>query len=217
MHTNLLSFVLTPVRKGAFSWFTPDPAEPWMMVGHLFVRDSGVLFVDPPLIPGLVEAAVRLGKPEAVLLTTQNHSRASKYIARKTGVTIYLPEQNENDVDPREVITIKDFGKYETFNEGKVLGFQVYKFGVDYALLSEEKELLVGDNAIGDINGNVLTAPVWFPRETPEEPTDSNYMEFKTMMIKEIKDIVKKSGATSLLPSHGYDIIGDLKQKVDAL
>ena len=47
--------------KGALRWSTPDPADDWMMVGHLFVRETGVVFVDPPLVPGLVEAAKRLG------------------------------------------------------------------------------------------------------------------------------------------------------------
>ena len=209
--------MFTPVRKGAFSWKTPDPAEPWMMVGHLFVRDSGIILVDPPLVPGLIDAAKRLGKPEAILLTTQNHTRATKYIARKTGIPVYLPEQDKESLDPREVITVKDIGKYETFNEGNVLGFEVYKFGDDFALASPEKELLVGDNAIGDLNGKILPAPEWFPRETPEQTSEPSYIEFRNVMVKGFKDIVRKSGATSLLPSHGYDIVGDLQKRTDEL
>src|SRR5215467_10149588 len=94
--------VLTPARDGAFRWSTPDPADDWMMVGHLFVRETGVVFVDPPLVPGLVEAARKFGKPEAIVLTTQNHTRGSNYISKKADVRVYLPEQIPDAVDPGE-------------------------------------------------------------------------------------------------------------------
>ena len=75
--------MFTPIREGAFRWSTPDPADDWMMVVHLFIRESGVVFVYPPNVPGLLEAAGRLGKLEAVLLTEQNHTRASRFIAKR--------------------------------------------------------------------------------------------------------------------------------------
>ncbi len=209
--------MFTPVRKNAFSWSTPDPAEPWLMVGHLFVRETGIVFVDPPLVPGLLDAAKRFGNPEALVLTTQNHTRAAKYIARKTGIPVYLPEQDESSLDPREVINVKAIGDYETFKEGEVIGFEVYKFGEDYALVTEEKELLVGDNAIGDSGGMILPAPDWFPRETEEQQPDQKRVEFRNQMVKELREIVAKSGATSLLPSHGYDVLGNLERKVREL
>src|SRR5713101_8804456 len=84
--------MFTPIREGVFRWSTPDPADDWMMVGHLFVRETGVVLVDPPMVPGLLEAAVRLGKLEAVLLTEQNHTRASRFIAKRAGIPVYLPE-----------------------------------------------------------------------------------------------------------------------------
>lgn len=209
--------MLLPVNKSVYSWSTPDPAEPWMMVGHLFIKDSGVVLIDPPLVPGLIEAVKRLGKLEAVVLTTQNHTRGTKYIAGKTGIPVYIPEQDSNSVDPREVINVKDLGKHETFSEGKVLYFESYKFGEDYALVSPAHEMLVGDNAIGDITGKLLPAPDWFYTLTDEERKEQRVLDFRKNIIGELKEIVRKSGAVSLLSSHGYDIIGDLGRKTEAL
>lgn len=56
--------MLTPIREGTMKRSTPDPADDLMMVGHLFVRDAGVVLVDPPHVPGLIECTSRLGKLE---------------------------------------------------------------------------------------------------------------------------------------------------------
>lgn len=209
--------MLTPIREGAFRWSTPDPADDWMMVGHLFVRETGIVFVDPPLVPGLLEAVGRLGKPEAVLLTTQNHMRASKYISKRMGIPLYLPEQIPESVDSKEAVKLKELGQFETFKPGSVLGFQAYKFIEDYALLSDKEELLVGDNAIGDANGNVILAPDWFPTGPPYEGPEAYSDRFRERLKAIFKEIVKNSRATSLLSSHGCDVYGDLQTKVDEL
>ena len=77
--------MFTPIRERDSRWSTPDPADDWIMVGHLFARETGVAFVDSPMIPGLLEGAGRLGKLKAVLLTAQNHTRAAWFIAKRAG------------------------------------------------------------------------------------------------------------------------------------
>jgi len=210
--------MFTPVRKGVYRWSTPDPADDWMMVGHLFVRDTGIVFVDPPLIPGLVDAATKLGEPEAVLLTTQNHTRAAAFMHKRTGIPAYLPEQDPNSLDPREAAKVKDIGDFETYKAGSILGFQAFKFGSEHVLLTDEKELLFGDIAMGDEEGNVLLWPDWY---TPGPPYDSYSKELRDSDRKEIKeafkDLVRRTGATSLLASHGYDVLGNLQVKANIL
>ena len=206
-----------PARKEVFRWETPDPADDWMMVGHLFVRESGLVFIDPPLVPGLVEYASKLGKPEAVLLTTQNHTRAAKYIAKKAGIPVYLPDQEEGSLDPREVIAVKAIGEYEVYGTGKVLGFESYKFGDDYALISDHKEFIVGDNAAGDRNGNVLVAPEWFPKGPPYPEESAFPQEFKDSTKTAFKEIVLKTGAKSLIASHGYNVYDKLQEMAKKL
>jgi hypothetical protein len=212
--------MFTPIRDGAFRWSTPDPADDWMMVGHLFVRESGVVLVDPPNVPGLLEGAGRLGKLEAVLLTEQNHTRASRFIAKRAGIPVYLPETNPEAVEPWEASRLKALGDFKEYKAGSVLGFQAYKFGEDYALLSDRKELLVGDNARGDHKGNVLIFPEWFNLYTPGPPYPSPEdmpKEFRDSLLKQFKDIVKTTGATTLLAGHDYDIIGKLQAKANEL
>lgn len=209
--------MFTAIRQGVYRWSTPDPADDWMMVGHLFVRETGVVFVDPPLVPGLLEAARKLGKPEAVLLTTQAHTRATKFISKRLGIPAYLPEQNQNSIDAKEIIQVKALGEFETYETGDVLGFRAYKFDQDYALLSDAKELLIGDNAVGDQNGNVILAPDWFPSGPPYSDHSATPQEFKDSIKRQFKAIVRESGATSLLSSHGHDVIGTLRKSVDSL
>jgi len=212
--------MFTPIRDGVLRWATPDPADDWMLVGHLFVRETGVVFVDPPMVPGLLEAASRLGKPEAVLITEQNHTRASRFISKRTGIPVYLPETNPDAVEPWETARVKQIGDFEVYKAGSVLGFQAYKFGDDYALLSDKKELLVGDNARGDAKGNVLIFPEWFSLYTPGPPypaPEDFPKSFRESLRKQFKDIVRTTGATTLLASHDYDIIGDLQARAGEL
>jgi len=210
--------MLTAVKEGVYRWSTPDPADDWMMVGHLLVRDSGVVFVDPPLVPGLLDEANRLGKPEAVLLTTQNHTRATAFMRKRAGIPAYLPEQDPGSLDPREAVKVKDIGSFETYKVGTVLGLQAYKFGSEYVLLTGEKELLVGDIAMRDSKGNVVLWPDWY---TPGPPYDSYSKELRDSDRKEIreafKNLAKRTGATSLLASHGYDVLGNFQVKANSL
>ena len=209
--------MLTEIRKGAFSWSTPDPADDWMMVGHLFVRDTGVVFVDPPLVPGLLDSAARLGKPEAVILTTQNHTRGTRYISKKTGVRAYLPEQDPRAVDEKEAPRVKEIEDVEIYKPGAVIGFQAYVYGYDYALLTEGKELLIGDNAVGDSEGRVTLWPFWYnPSPTSPRPEEVS-QGFKDRLKNEFKDLVRTTGATSLLASHGYDVVGSLQEQAKDL
>jgi len=216
----MVDAMFTPIREGVFRWSTPDPADDWMMVGHLFVRETGVVFVDPPMVPGLLEAAGRLGKPEAVLLTEQNHTRASRFIAKRAGIPVYLPETIPDAVEPWETARVKQIGASEAYKADSVLGFQACKFGDDYALLSDGKELLVGDNARGDHKGNVLIFPEWFHLYTPGPPypaPEDFPKEWRDSLRKQFKDIVKTTGATTLLASHDYDIIGSLQARASEL
>lgn len=210
--------LLTPIREGAFRWSTPDPADDWMMAGHLFVGTTGIVLVDPPLVPGLVDEATRLGRPEAVLLTTRNHTRASAFLHKRIGIPVHLPEQEPNAVDPREAVKVKEIGDFEVYGAGSILGFQAYKFGPECVLLTSLKELLFGDMAVGDDKGRVVLWPDWYTSGPPYESYSKELSDSDRRNIKEgFKEMVKMTGATSLLASHGYDIRADLQSRAALL
>jgi len=115
---------------------------------------------------------------------------------------------------------VKQIGDFEVYKAGSVLGFQAYKFGDDYALLSDGKELLVRDNARGDAKGNVLIFPEWFNLYTPGPPypaPEDFPKRFRDALRKQFKDIAKTTGATTLLASHDFDIIGNLQARANGL
>ncbi len=207
-----------PVRKGVFNWGTTDPAGTSLrcgtMVGHILIRDSGCIFIDSPFVPGLLNAVTRSGKPEDVLLTSQNHTRASKYIKEKAGIPVYFPEQKQEAVESWELAAVKAIEDFETYRAGKVLGFEAFEFMYDYAILTDKKELFIGDNAVGDENGSVLESPGFLPLDPPNPTEDTTHKEFRDQSRNAFRKLVKKTGALSLLSSHGFDIIGNLQEKI---
>ena len=155
-----------------------------------------------------------------MVLTEQNHTRASRFIAKRVGIPVYLPETAPGAVEPWEAARVKQIGDFEVYKAGEVLGFQAYKFGDDYALLSDGRELLVGDNARGDAKGNVLIFPEWFKLYTPGPPypnPEDFPKAWRDSLRTQFKSIVKTTGATALLAGHDFDILESLQSRVDVL
>jgi Metallo-beta-lactamase superfamily len=199
--------MFSPVRRDVFRWGTPDPEGDWIMFGHLFVRESGIVLVDPPLIPSLIESINRIGKPEAIILTSQNHARGSKFIREKTGATIYVPDQDPKAVEPQDAQAVKEIGQFEKYSTGKLLGFEVFKDFFDFALLTDHKEILIADNATGSPDGRLLVYPEYVAHDPPHPPNET--------VLREFKNLVKKTEAVTLLAGHGYNIYGNLQDLAD--
>lgn len=191
-----------PVRRNVFRWETPFPQNNQNLVGHLILSDSTCILVDPPCVPGLVESIRRLGHSFVIILTSQNHTRGTAYLASKTGAAVYIPEQDPRAVEPKEMLSVKEIEHFEKYGEGELLGMRVFKDFYDYALLTEEKELIVSDNGRGTSDGKLLLWPEFM--DPAEPPNDTIHNEFK--------NLVQKSGAESLLAGHGFDIIGGLQE-----
>ncbi len=213
--------MFTPIRKNAFRWGTPDPDAEWMMHGHLLVRDSGLILFDPPVVPGFIDALLRLGRPEAVIITTLDHIRAADYIAERTGATLYVPDQDPSQVDEVAVMRRKRFGDYEKYGTGRLFGMNVYnlKFEGDrekkipslseFALLTGEKDLIVGDGAVGTADGKISVFPEWFSNvyKLPEHGPAHTA----------VSALIRETGAVSLFASHGFDIYGSLAEAAEEL
>ncbi len=79
---------------------------------------------------------------------------------------------------------------------------------------------MVGDNARGDNRGRVLIFPEWFKLYSPGSPypaPEDISQGFRDSLRKQFKDMVKATGATSLLASHEYDIVGGLQERAAEL
>lgn len=118
-------------------------------------------------------------------------------------------------MDSAEAVKVKQLGNFELYRTGSVLGFKAFKFIEDYALLSDGKELLVGDNAAGNGDGKAVLWPYWYLSGPPY--SDPSSQAFKDRLKSEFKEIVKNTGATSLLASHGHDVHGSLQEQASNL
>ncbi len=154
-----------------------------------------------------MESVKRLEDSVAIVLTSQNHPRGTGYIAANTGATVYIPDQNPSDVDPRELISVGEIGEYEKNSEGELLGMQVFRDFYDFALLTEEGELIVSDNGRENAEGKLVLWPVSMDPPGPPDQT----------IHKEFRNLIQKSGADSPLAGHGHDIMGNLQDLSDAL
>lgn len=209
------------VRKDLFRWGTPDPESDEMMYGHLLVRDDVCVMIDPPFIPGLIENASRLGKLEGVLITTLDHIRGVKYICKKTKAELYIPDQVKSmTIDPEKYLSwagLSDFQKYD--GSEQIFGLRPLRITIEgvspdsepymdeYAFLTDERELISGDAAVGTPDGSLLIAPEWFP--LPDEPHIPAHKAFLDLLIK--------SQAETLLTSHGSCLYGNLKDQIDKI
>lgn len=196
--------MFTPIRNNVFRWETPWPEGNVMLVGHQILKDTACILIDPPHVPGLIEALRRIGGQVAIILTTQNHTRGSKYIAFETGAKIYVPEQNPEAIEPGELVAVKVLSEFEKYSAGKVLGMKIFKDFEDFALLTEEKDLIVSDNARGTVDGKLALWPECNPHDPPYPPNEKVHREFKKL--------IQETGAVSLLAGHGYDIVGNLQE-----
>ena len=211
-----------PVRRNIMRWGTPDPEGDWIMYGHLIIREEKCYLIDPPLVPGLLDSVLRLGKPEAVILTTLDHTRGAKYICAKSKAELFIPEQlKSTSVDPDVILSQKGIVDFHKYSTNELFGMKPIRITIEgkngkempwideSALLTDHKELIVGDIAIGTSSGEVIVAPEWFPYDPPITPYPP--------AIRSFSKIVRDSGAVTLLASHGFNIYGKLQDSVQSI
>lgn len=208
--------MLFPVTRSVFRWSTPDPNDDWLMIGHLLLSDGHVILVDPPVVPGLLDAATNLGGLEAVILTTGDHVRGSLYYESHSDARVYIPHQTENDIDELSDIMRKNLKRSTVYSEGDDLpgGIKPFRAVVErrksapsineMMLLTPNGELLAGDIAMGSPHGELLTRNEFFYTSPNQEDN--------AVCLKTIASVVRKSKAMTLLASHGHDLKDNLQQ-----
>ncbi len=212
--------MLHPVTENVFRWMTPDPADAWMMVGHLVLTPEETLLIDPPLVPGLPEAISNIGKPSYSILTTLDHVRGSRYLASEHGIKLYVPLQEETtNFDPSlpmDELKGTDYIQYDDTTKlpGGLKAIRARPFTGhtmprydEMALLTTESQLLTGDIASGTSDGRLMIAPEMFN-------PNAGFIEVRAC-FDIMANIILSNGATTLLSSHWHDIRNNLQQAVE--
>lgn len=189
------------------------------MVGHLLSKDGEIILVDPPYVHGLEKALPLIGKPEAIVLTTANHTRGSRYISYKLQIPVYVPLQTDSpSVSSNKMYEDKGINNYKIYEEGSLFWLRskrvtVYRSEVDsipyideMILIDENRSVIIGDIAMGSYSGELLTINEGF--------IDSPDVNLVSRSRAVIRDSFSVLYLDNLLSWHGYDIIGNLNGKI---
>ncbi len=212
--------MLTPVLENNFSWRTQDPEYDWDMVGHLIIKNGKILLIDPPYVHGIEKAILLLGRPEAIIITTADHTRGSRYLSYKLNIPIYVPDQSDSiSVSPVKTYKEKKIANYKIYNEGKIFWLNsrrviVYKKKgdevpyIDEMILADsDGSIFTGDIAMGSSNGELLVCNEGFT-DTPDSLIVRSSYE-------SLNNAISGTSQNNLICSHGNDIIGGLHEKVN--
>ena len=211
--------MFTPVKKNIFAWRTQDPEYDWEMVGHLLIRNGKLLLIDPPYIHGLEKAVKFMGEPEAIVITTADHTRGSRYLSHKLHIPLYVPVQNDStSVSPKQIYKEKGIVNYEIYDEGSLLWLTSKRVKVfrgkddklpymdEMILMDDEGSIITGDIVMGSPTGEVLTSNEGFTDTPDSSKVRASY--------EALRDSLKGLSQINLLSSHGTDIVGNLHKKM---
>ena len=204
--------LMTPVMPGVWRWATPDPEDDWMMVAHLLETGSGVVLVDPPLVPGLAAAMDVLGGVAAIVLTTADHTRGARWLSPRFDCPVHVPAQGDRKRLQGGGVTRPVF-----YEDGEMLpgGLTAVRCRVpepvwtsdgsyidEMMLVTAAGAVLTGDVVLGTEAGGLLAAPEGFTDDPKPETARQSLDAFRTAL---------PSGAHTLLASHGADLVGTLE------
>ncbi|MHB1956179.1 MAG: MBL fold metallo-hydrolase [Sulfobacillus sp.] len=199
--------MITWITRAIGQWSTPDPEEELMMVGHVIKAEEGLVLVDPPVVPGLPRMLASFGAVRAIILTTHDHTRGSRYLSDLLGCPIYVPAQAE-----RSRLEVGRIDQPLWYEDAMVLpgdlvarrivvtlsGGRSY---MDEMMLQAKGVLFMGDLVAGNPDGTLAVCPEQFP--------GVDQLEQKT-------DAVARAllGCTGFMPrlvlsGHGYPFSGD--------
>ena len=209
-----MSGLLTPSLPALFRWATPDPEDDWMMVGHLLVTDAGVILVDPPLVPGLVEAVETLGGARGIVITTHDHSRGAAWLSRRFKLPVHVPAQadiahlDRVGVSRRTPYTDGDrlFDCMDAIRVRVVLPMWEDQTYVDEMILRFPGDAVAtGDIVMGSTTGDLLGCPAGLVPNPDPTKVATSLEAFRKAL---------PSGTATLLASHGVDLIRNLEDAV---
>ncbi|NMP23710.1 MBL fold metallo-hydrolase [Sulfobacillus harzensis] len=161
--------MITWITDAIGRWTTPDPEEELMMVGHVMKADDGLVLVDPPVIPDLPRVLASVGAVRAIILTTHDHTRGSRYLSDLFSCPLYAPVHAD-----RGRLQVGRVEKPVWYEDGTHLpgGLVARRIVVtvpddrpymDEMSLERSDVLFVGDLLAGTLGGTLAVCPEQFP------------------------------------------------------
>jgi hypothetical protein len=205
--------VFNPVEPGVWRWSTPDPADPWMMVGHLLETPDGVVLVDPPVVPGLVDAVCTLKGGLGIVLTTHDHVRGAGWLHRQLGCPVFAPHQSMGHplirdhlphAIPYDEATALPAGLAARRARAQVMRVEDTEESAyvdEMVLLTATGAVLTGDLAMGGPHGELWGCPEGLTLHPDPEKVRASLAVFQSVVPADVR---------TLLASHGDDVVGSL-------
>ncbi len=200
--------MLTWLSPHIFQWDTPNPVDEQVMVGHGLVRDGEILLIDPPVIPGLPDLIKGFGHVEAIILTTNHHTRGTRYLVDRFNCPVYAPrypsEARLAMARIHDAIAYRD----REILPGNLAAKRIQVFiGPKKRALIDEMALVSAQDHAAFI-GDALVGHFGTPDLTVTQKT--------AMACFAALGEALPATVTLLLPGHGFPVAGDYKAQLAA-
>ena len=150
-------------------WATPDPEEELMMVGHVIRDDDGLTLVDPPVVPGLPSYLASLGSVRAIVLTTHDHTRGSRYLSDLFSCPVFAPVQADRTRLQAGRVERPEWYEDHADLPGHLVARRAAvtlsngRPYMDEMMLQRSDVLFIGDLLAGKPDGTLAVCPEQFP------------------------------------------------------
>ncbi len=151
---------------GVYRWDGVDADHGFPITGYLLIHSGDCLLVDPPATSGEAQEIQAIGRPEAILLTSQWHVRGAGLWKERFSIPILAPASAADELAEAETsadTTLDDGDEY--------LGWQVLRLSTqqgDQAFdelaywHKERRTLILGDLITADEDGSLHFGPSRF-------------------------------------------------------
>ncbi len=210
---------MTAVYPGVWRWETPDPEDDWMMVGHALATPTGVVLVDPPVVPGIQRVLAGFGSVLGVVLTTHDHLRGAEWFHRTMGAPVHLPQRSYEQPGIRARLSWA-----RPYDDGDALpgGLAAHRIRVPALMWDEDgtyvdemalttpdgRALFTGDVVMGTPVGKLWACPEGLVLHPDPRKVAASVTSFRELLARH-------PSVHTLLASHGTDLIGSLAAAAD--
>lgn len=204
------------VYPSVWRWETPDPQDDFLMVGHFLTAPTGVVLVDPPVVPGILATLQSWGPILAVVLTTHDHVRGAQWFQNASGAPVYLPRPAWEDPVRRGRLSATPYGDGDQLPGGLAAhrirvatvmwGDEASAYVDEMALTTPDGgALLTGDVAMGGPAGQVWPCPQGLVPQPDPRKVAASRAALQALLAQH-------PSVHTLLAPHGHDVLGSLRE-----